>query len=65
MGRGFGGRGVPDRAGPVGRRIFLNKGLTREMQKIATKKGSPNKETNFLVKPLLGNGCPASDPLDP
>ena len=24
-----------------------------------------NKEMNFLVKPLLGNGSPISDPLDP
>ena len=65
MGRGFGGRGVPDRAGPVGLRIFLNKGLTREMQTLETKLETVNKEIHFLVKPLLGNGCPASDPLDP
>ena len=50
---------------PLPRQVFLNKGLTREMEQIGKIDEAINKEMNFLVKPLLGSGFPTSYPLDP
>ena len=50
---------------PLPRQVFLNKGLTREMETIGKTEEAINKEISFLVKPLLGSGLPTSYPLDP
>ena len=50
---------------PLLRQVFLNKGLTREMENLGRIKEALNKEITFLVKPLLGRGVLTQDPLDP